>query len=248
MTAQQVQPEITIGDIEVELTRLRPNWAPGVEPRELALLFAILKVGQSTQKLVWFTQYPAPFIINLVEELRQRGKLFTGLSPQFVLSQCPGSEDLIAIVTCARPFVPTPQIKPVIRLAPAPVITQEETMSKSKQTVVAPSATETKENCWCGREARHKGQHRGQGPGTKKAAAVKSAPVVAEKRQPEPKAEPKPESTPAPRHRSQKAIPFAGGTLTLVVDVNLLELKGAEREFVFALIDQLQAYESKEAA
>jgi len=245
MTAQQIQPDITIRDIEVELTRFRPNWAPGVELRELALLFAILKVGQSTQKLVWFTQYPATFIINLVEELRQRGKLYTGLSPQFVLSQCPGSEDLIAVVTGARPYVPTAEpVKPVIRRALAPAI-KEESMSKPKP---EPPATDTAENCWCGREARHKGRHRGQGPGTKKAAAVKSAPVVAEKRQPEPKAEPKPEAPRAAGQASRKTIPFAGGTLTLVVDVNLLELRGTEREFVFALIDQLQGYEAKEVA
>lgn len=246
MTAQQIQPDITIRDIEVELTRFRPNWAPGVELRELALLFAILKVGQSTQKLVWFTQYPATFIINLVEELRQRGKLYIGLSPQFVLSQCPGSEDLIAVVTGARPFVPAPA-KPIIRLAPQAPAIKEESMSEPKTPKTEP------ESCWCGREAKHKGLHRGQGPGSKKAvtaaaAAVKSAPIVAEERQPEPKAELKPEAPRAAGQASRKTIPFAGGTLTLVVDVNLLELRGTEREFVFALIDQLQGYEAKEVA
>lgn len=243
MTAQQSQSDITIGDIEVELTKLRPNWATGVEPRELALLFAILKVGTSTQKLVWFTGYPAPFIINLVEELRQRGKLFTGLSPQFVLNQCPGSEDLIAVVTGARPFVPAPA-KPIIRLAPAQPI-KEESMPEPKE-------TPRTENCWCGREARHKGRHEGQGVnGTSKREAAKQTVAVlavTEKRQPEPKTEPTPEARCAGVHRSQKAIPFAGGTLTLVVDVNLLELRGTEREFVFALIDQLQGYEAKEVA
>lgn len=241
MTAQQVQSDITIGDIEVALTKLRPHWAPGVEPRELALLFAILKVGQSTQKLVWFTQYPATFVINLVEELRQRGKLFTGLSPQFVLSQCPGSEDLIAVVTGARPYVPTAKpVKPVIRLAPTPAI-KEETMSKPKP---EPPATETAESCWCGREARHKGWHKGERPVKKTTvAAVKSAPAVAEKRQPEPKAEPKPEPI-RTNNCCEKAVQVGGGSLRLVADgVNLLELTDRDRELIYSITGLMDKYQ-----
>ncbi len=235
MTAQQSQSDITIGDIEVELTKLRPNWATGVEPRELALLFAILKVGTSTQKLVWFTGYPATFVINLVEELRQRGKLFTGLSPQFVLSQCPGSEDLIAVVTGARPFVPAP-VKPVIRLAPAQPI-KEEIMSK--ESTPTPAAC-CKRNTWCVKESGHRGTCRKPPEQTRAHTVIRAShetPALIA-----------PKSANGNSQRSQKSIPFAGGTLTLVVDVNLLELKGAEREFVFALIDQLQGYEAKGAA
>jgi Family of unknown function (DUF5343) len=37
-----------------------------------------------------------------------------------------------------------------------------------------------------------------------------------------------------------------GGSLTLSLAVNLLELKGKDREFVFKLVDELDAYEAKE--
>jgi hypothetical protein len=38
-----------------------------------------------------------------------------------------------------------------------------------------------------------------------------------------------------------------GGSLTLSMEVNLLELEGSDREFVFSLIDKLKAYETGES-
>ncbi len=237
MSLAVAQPDITIREVEVELTRLRPNWAAGVELRELALLFAILKVGQSTQKLVWFTDYPATFVINLVEELRQRGKLFTGLSPQFVLSQCPGSEDLIAVVTGARPFVPTTApVKPIIRLAPVQPVVKEKVMSK-------PNPTPDAENCWCGRPARHRGVHKRQGTNQhtkqEKSAKIESATAIAEIRQAEPKLVPARVS-----NCCEKAVQIGGGSLRLVADgVNLLELSDRDRELIYSMTGLMSKYQ-----
>jgi hypothetical protein len=48
---------------------------------------------------------------------------------------------------------------------------------------------------------------------------------------------------------SEKVIQLvaSGGTLTLSLDVNILELKGNERSFVFDLIDKIEAFESSSA-
>jgi len=44
----------------------------------------------------------------------------------------------------------------------------------------------------------------------------------------------------------QRTVQLAnGGSVTLLLDVSLLALKGQDREFVFALIDKLDAYEAK---
>jgi len=44
----------------------------------------------------------------------------------------------------------------------------------------------------------------------------------------------------------QRTVQLAnGGTVTLLLDVSLLALKGKDREFVFELIDKLDAYETK---
>jgi hypothetical protein len=39
----------------------------------------------------------------------------------------------------------------------------------------------------------------------------------------------------------------SGGSVTLLLDVSLLSLKGPDREFVFSLIDKLDAFENKES-
>jgi hypothetical protein len=179
MVTMQRASELTIKDIEAELLKIRPNWIPGAELRELALLFAVLKVGQGLQKLVWFTGYEATFVVRMIRELQQHGKLYTGLSVQFVLTQCPGCEHLIEKVTGA-PVAP----KPALALAPKP---KEITMSTKSEPETVETA-EPKKNCWCGREMKHKGHHRGQGVnGTSKRekAKIVAALTVTEKRQSE---------------------------------------------------------------
>ncbi|MBS1786099.1 MAG: DUF5343 domain-containing protein [Acidobacteria bacterium] len=53
--------------------------------------------------------------------------------------------------------------------------------------------------------------------------------------------------TPTARHEGEiKTISLkSAGSLTLALNVNLLELRGEDRTFVFSLIDQLQDYEDK---
>lgn len=53
-------------------------------------------------------------------------------------------------------------------------------------------------------------------------------------------------STPATG--TTKTIPLSNaGSLTLAIDVNLWELKGKDRDFVFSLMDQIDAYEKRGA-
>lgn len=223
--------EIVIGDIESRVLALKANWPDGAEMRELALLFAILKVGESTQKLQWFTHYDPKFIINQVHQLRCHGKLFTGLSSQFVLSQLPGSEALIAEITGARPFVEAP--KPKLTLAPTPQFQPEVKPMPEEKSTLKPDA----ENCWCGREARHKGWHRGQSPKTNK-VAVKSAPAIADKRAPE-----RPKSIAPANGRAEKSVAMGGGTITLIADgVNFLELADRDRQLVYTLTDLMSKH------
>jgi len=93
---------VTIRDIEHRLRELNPAWTDEAV-RIASVLFAILKEGCSTRKLLAFTRYPSEFLMNHVECLRQRGELFTGtLSSQFVTQQVPGAEDLVERITGQR--------------------------------------------------------------------------------------------------------------------------------------------------
>jgi hypothetical protein len=94
------KPEgVTIDDIEYRILELFPGASLGAR-RSFSMLFAILKQGASVQKLQWFTKYDLDFVRESVEALRSRGLLYTGtLSTQYVLSQVPGSGDLIEKIT-----------------------------------------------------------------------------------------------------------------------------------------------------
>jgi hypothetical protein len=99
---------VTIREIEERLTALNPSWSQD-DVRIASVLFAILKEGTSTQKLLAFTRYSSEFLLNHVEYLRQRGLLITGtLSTQFVLNRCPGAEDLVERITGQRIVKETP--------------------------------------------------------------------------------------------------------------------------------------------
>src|SRR5262245_60639648 len=92
----------TIDEIERRILELLPGASLNAR-RSFGLPFAILKQGSSVQKLQWFTSYDMDFIRESVEALRSRGLLYTGtLSTQYVLSQVPGSEDLIERITGQR--------------------------------------------------------------------------------------------------------------------------------------------------
>jgi hypothetical protein len=93
---------VTINEIEDHISELYPSASLDAR-RSLSMLFAILRQGASVQKLQWFTKYDLDFVRELVEALRSRGLLYTGtLSTQYVLSQVPGSEDLIEKITGQR--------------------------------------------------------------------------------------------------------------------------------------------------
>lgn len=78
---------------------------------------------------------------------------------------------------------------------------------------------------------------RGPRKGGKRAANRMERPDTFVPIHPEPKAPPKPGST-------EKTIKLKnGGSITLSIDVNILELKGNDRKFVFDLIDKLDVYE-----
>lgn len=92
----------TISEIEMELLEIRPETSD-LALREMGLLFVILRVGYSIEKLAQFTNYPREFLRDRVEGLRGRGLLFTGnLSTQWLLDQVPGSEGLIERITGQR--------------------------------------------------------------------------------------------------------------------------------------------------
>jgi hypothetical protein len=180
--------EITINEVELKIAGLpgiQGVFSQGVELRELALLFAILKVGQSVKSLVEYTGYPPHFVLNMVTHLSQRGLLMPHLSPNYVLKECPGSHELIALVTGARPYLE--QESQIIRQSSAqsngaagPKDSQEsisgelemEEKMEEKPEVMAQrpvSATvvtshedafgKSEEECWCGRKLRHTGLH-----------------------------------------------------------------------------------------
>lgn len=93
---------VTIEVIEGRVAEIYPETALN-DRRSLSLLFAILKQGTSLQKLQWFTRYDARFIGERLDALRDRGLIFTGaLSPRYILSQAPGSEELIEKITGQR--------------------------------------------------------------------------------------------------------------------------------------------------
>jgi hypothetical protein len=59
----------------------------------------------------------------------------------------------------------------------------------------------------------------------------------------------KDKKTPPPTNGTQKTIQLSsGGSLTLSVDLNVLELKGEDRKFVFELIDQIDAFETNKTS
>lgn len=92
---------VTIEEIKDFIHALYPD--ERFDWRRVSLLFAILKVGCSIPKLEDFTRWPRPMLQAEVERLRMRGHLFTGqLSTHWVLSQVPGSEDLIERITGQR--------------------------------------------------------------------------------------------------------------------------------------------------
>jgi hypothetical protein len=83
------------------------------------------------------------------------------------------------------------------------------------------------------------GAAKGSGSKGAKATQVKQAP----RRQPPPSPPPSEERPPAGAH-SRTVKLKSGGSVTLVVDVNPLSLKGTERTFFFDLVDRLDEYES----
>ena len=126
---------ITVTEIERQVEALRSNWPCDAELRELALLFAILKQGSNQTKLKRFTGYDSQFIHQMLDELRHHGKLFTGtLTAQFVLSQLPGSEDLIEQITGARPVAP-------VRIQPAFIPTSSKAPFRASDAPKQPSPT-----------------------------------------------------------------------------------------------------------
>jgi hypothetical protein len=64
-------------------------------------------------------------------------------------------------------------------------------------------------------------------------------------------ADPAPANTPAlprplPSPTTRKTVPLrGGGTLTLQLDVDLFDLDAGERQHIFSLIDQIQAFEKR---
>ena len=245
-------PGITIGEIERRLLEMKANWAPGVELRELGVLFAMLKVGQDIQKLQWFTKYETRFIINLREELRRNNKLFAGLSQSFVLSQCPDSEELIAIVTGARPYVPratvpAPKAKP-LTLVPAetPVTkTIEENPMPEVKSAAATNAEASAQSTKCPnceKPYKHRGMCTGKNGKTAHAEKL-GGPL----RQADDLERPKPltgAGTVRAQAVSQKVIRLAGGgSVILAVNANFLDLTEKDRGLVFGLSDLLRKYE-----
>jgi hypothetical protein len=157
---------IAIADIEASVVKLRSGWPDGATLRDIATVFAMLKVGSSVGRLRQFTGYDSKFIYDLVEQLRRHGKLMTGApSARFVLSQCPGAEELIEAITGAPACVPDESHQAAF----APPSTTSKGARRMSTTPSAPeivpvAQTESKpdtESCWCGREPKnHRGLHR----------------------------------------------------------------------------------------
>lgn len=97
--------EISIEDIETKVRRLRRGWPPGSSLQVVSALFAMLRVGTNLPKLTSFTKYSTDLLLKLTDDLRAHGQLLAGVpSAQFVLKQCPGSEELIESLTGSRPI------------------------------------------------------------------------------------------------------------------------------------------------
>lgn len=213
------QNEVTIEYIENELLARKSAWVKGAELRELALLFAILKEGDSIRKLLAFTSYDSRFILGFTEELRARGLLFSGLGSQFVLRQCPGTEDLIAIVTGARPFEPHQQI-----------------VQKSEPKIGGMVMDDKcQRNEWCTKGYKHIGKCRQPEDWKGEKETGVARPVVAKNGNGQ-------QINGTVMGQSQKSVEFAGGRLTLTLEANLFDLTSAQRNFVFGLIDQIQDF------
>lgn len=159
---------ITIADIEARVAKLKAGWPEGATLQETSALFAMLKVGSSVNRLVWFTKYDRTFVYDLVEALRRTGKLMTGIpSATFVLSRCLGSEELIEAITGSPARLPESCHQAVF--APPSTAPRKGVKRMSANPTDGPVAptpahqSEASSQCWCGREANHRGLHKTKG-------------------------------------------------------------------------------------
>lgn len=85
-----------------------------------------------------------------------------------------------------------------------------------------------------------------KGSGAKKAATAKANGGAQTTSNPPPLNNP-PEPTPVTQNGSTVTVKLRqGGSLTLSLTVNMLKLRGADREFVFKIIDEIEEYEKGE--
>jgi len=160
--------EISIEDIEAQVHRLRRGWPPGSSLQLISALFAMLRVGTNLPKLKSFTNYPTDLLLNLTDELRAHGQLLSGVpSGQFVLQQCPGSENLIKSLTGSCPPGDIPEHQAAF--APPAVTSQskirkESPVSESLSSAIKPvseSSEEVADTCTCGKISNHIGRCKG---------------------------------------------------------------------------------------